>query len=299
MTHRGYIRIAAPSLSSISIFLEPTYVVFTRCMYMPIKALIQERLITHDNYGTIDTKMPNWFQNIVVRDYVARRPEVRRHRKNDNAPSPLLQLPPELRNRIYHMCLPADGPIHFNANLTIHSWDQLLRVCRTIREEASPVFYGNIYFEARDRTDYTGYVQRWLASLPADTFFRRVRLELPNYCRLCRGVRSTSSGCSLVVSVDFGEMPVARVHLQCENSDEHTDYAWRDLGQGEQTEGLGSIVDRINGRKACGGMSKQDWLDVSDIFNQIEEEDQRNAAAAREHCAAMYEADLRRAGLVA
>ena len=61
-----------------------------------------------------------------------------------------LDLPAELRNRIYEFVLVEDEPIvlfDWNLRCTDYRWQpKLLRTCKTIRSEAGPIFYGQNTF---------------------------------------------------------------------------------------------------------------------------------------------------------
>ena len=63
---------------------------------------------------------------------------------SQSKPCPLLDLPAELRNRIYEHAL-ATGPTHGRQDLPIsegrHNEPGLLRACRQTRQEATPIFY--------------------------------------------------------------------------------------------------------------------------------------------------------------
>ncbi|KAK4691096.1 hypothetical protein P7C71_g5830, partial [Lecanoromycetidae sp. Uapishka_2] len=86
-----------------------------------------------------------------------------------NAPSPLLGLPPELRNKIYEHLLQRTGrEIDYQGWLHIQadgrSWDksymmpifpQILRTCRQIHHEARAVLYGE------NRFQFTGTKEVW------------------------------------------------------------------------------------------------------------------------------------------
>ncbi|KAF2132945.1 hypothetical protein P153DRAFT_382569 [Dothidotthia symphoricarpi CBS 119687] len=67
--------------------------------------------------------------------------------KDNRHNSPLLQLPPEIRNRIYHLAL-IQGTIQVlpgvvsNPEMVQPHGRQLLYACRQIRLEASPIFFG-------------------------------------------------------------------------------------------------------------------------------------------------------------
>lgn len=102
----------------------------------------------------------------------------------------LQTLPAELRNRIYELALVKDERIevklYFDRTRTdkvisrIANYPSLLQTCRQIREEASPIFYGQNVFEIGRCGDYANIAQlaRWLGKLsPSDvTLLRDVRI---------------------------------------------------------------------------------------------------------------------------
>jgi hypothetical protein len=66
--------------------------------------------------------------------------------------SPLLRLPPELRNRIYSFVFAprVARVIYLSTNLSYTTWPlTTLGVCRQIRFEASPILFANITFDLR------------------------------------------------------------------------------------------------------------------------------------------------------
>lgn len=76
-------------------------------------------------------------------------------RQPDNTRSPswlysrlqahLLDLPAELRNTIYRLTLTTNDAITINSNASPQRW-ALLRTCKTIRDEATPIFYSENTF---------------------------------------------------------------------------------------------------------------------------------------------------------
>jgi hypothetical protein len=82
---------------------------------------------------------------------------------------PLLELPAELRNRVYHHVLPAVGRYHGigrgYAN-TVRDIQALSQVNRQLRTETLPMFYGNTEFQLWIwRVEDVDKAIRWLAQL--------------------------------------------------------------------------------------------------------------------------------------
>ncbi|KAK5137460.1 hypothetical protein LTR08_008438 [Meristemomyces frigidus] len=76
-------------------------------------------------------------------------PMFRRHlRPSQGTPDLMQRLPPELRNRIYHMVLPSPGQYAL-----LGGEPPLLSAAPWIRKEAAPIYYGNMTVYVRCRLD--------------------------------------------------------------------------------------------------------------------------------------------------
>jgi len=84
----------------------------------------------------------------------------KRNLNSSNTHCPLLQLPPELRNRIYEACLLADGVIDVADKDEIEE-PALLATCKEVRNEATAIFYGgNTFTHAEGQWEGAAY--EWL-----------------------------------------------------------------------------------------------------------------------------------------
>lgn len=88
--------------------------------------------------------------------------------------SPFARLPAELRNHIYDLALVDAGRIEVNRNLSTH-WNPppLLQACRQLRNEASPVYYGNNTFT----------IEHWNALKALETWLRAIGPDARGFLR--------------------------------------------------------------------------------------------------------------------
>lgn len=86
--------------------------------------------------------------------------------------SPLLELPPELRNTIYCLILIDGEPTELNANsITTPNCTALLQTCTQIRSEATALFLASNSFQISIKMDESSKITsaaKWLGSLPAE-----------------------------------------------------------------------------------------------------------------------------------
>jgi hypothetical protein len=101
---------------------------------------------------------------------------------------PLLELPGELRNRIYQLCL-VSNPIIINS--TTFPEPSLLKTCKQVRKEASTIFYGENQFQAWTRDFDFSPAMVMLGKTPSFKDIGRMPLQLrilirgrPNWCNL-------------------------------------------------------------------------------------------------------------------
>ena len=91
--------------------------------------------------------------------------EERLQREHQNSSTHLLKLPPELRNRIYQYCTPLNT--HVSVYLRLR-YNQIapLQVCRTLRNEMTPMFYAccTFHFDFSTRLGYH-FANTWLEGL--------------------------------------------------------------------------------------------------------------------------------------
>lgn len=72
-------------------------------------------------------------------------------------------MPGEIRNHIYQLSLLEPGRVDVTLKRH-HLKPGLLRCCRTIREEATSIFYENTFFIRIERLQVVNFAPRWLCS---------------------------------------------------------------------------------------------------------------------------------------
>ena len=93
---------------------------------------------------------------------------LRAEREDDNCKSGFLRLSPELRNRIYQDTIPTTTRISVVGRVD-RKQISLLQVCRAIRNETVPIYYGNttFTFDLRTRVNFQKATS-WLDGLSSD-----------------------------------------------------------------------------------------------------------------------------------
>jgi len=79
--------------------------------------------------------------------------------------SPLLSLPPELRNSIYRLVFKSEGEYIEIEPSHIHKHDGILQTCRQIREEGAAIFYAENTFISRFGVGSSNFVLAWLSAI--------------------------------------------------------------------------------------------------------------------------------------
>lgn len=92
--------------------------------------------------------------------------------------SPLLKLPPELHDHIYHEALVNPGPIMI-ADYDGTRAPSLLQTCQQIRSEASKIYYATNAFRIRSRTSCTKALVAWVRTIGDPERGMMSRVELP------------------------------------------------------------------------------------------------------------------------
>lgn len=112
-------------------------------------------------------------------------------------PANFLSLPAELRNKIYSYTFPCDLSTSWNPDQRF--WHRryyckctglaLLRVCRQIRADTLPIFYGNhtLCFDAYNRA----FLEDWLNITAPEAIANIQRIELVGYMQGLKGCVST------------------------------------------------------------------------------------------------------------
>lgn len=123
----------------------------------------------------------------------------RRRQRQTKAPARLLQLPAELRNRIYKFILCDESPIAVKRHLSSQPlYDTaILQACREIRNEALPIYYGSNVFVLNVRWRGFQWTKHWLNDIGevAISCLRKVILKEPNVC--------ARYACPIEISADF------------------------------------------------------------------------------------------------
>jgi hypothetical protein len=100
----------------------------------------------------------------------------------DTSSSPLLELPGELRNRIYRLCLVSEDAEPIAVISTSFPEPPLLSTCKEIREEASAIFYGESQFRAWLWSYDSSPLMVMFAKVPI--FKKLGRMHLPSHLRM-------------------------------------------------------------------------------------------------------------------
>jgi translation elongation factor EF-G len=86
-----------------------------------------------------------------------------------NEVSPLLELPPELRNTIYHLVLTSNNGEYVEITLkVVKKQTALLRVCSQIRNEATQIFYATNTFLIADLLGQEKEINRFMKNAAAN-----------------------------------------------------------------------------------------------------------------------------------
>lgn len=92
--------------------------------------------------------------------------------------SPLMSLPPELRNMIWRLLLIDCEPIDLTAHAKAANVPATLQVCRQIRQEAFAMYYSGNDFVATVKDANTAYVCCWLDVIGVEGGSHLRRLEI-------------------------------------------------------------------------------------------------------------------------
>ena len=182
----------------------------------------------------------------------------RAQRERDNSEVGFLRLSPELRNRIYKDTIPASARISVLERLS-QKEISVLQLCRTIRKETVPIFYGKslFSFDLRSKTNFTR-AKSWVDSLSPDAVasLRRLYFQSSISCH-CQDARTKSPCKNLYAWVDVG-------------SDVH----WSRYGVDAdkcctKTDAARAQVRKIKGMALKQAVHKQDLLDLLEIMRPI------------------------------
>jgi hypothetical protein len=185
----------------------------------------------------------------------------RAHREEDNSKCGFLRLSPELRNRIYQDTIPTTTRISVVARVA-RTEISLLQVCRAIRSETVPIFYGNttFNFDLRTRANFqkaTRFVDG--LSQPAVASLRKIYVHSDLNC-CCkgaeRGKNDKSTSLSAWIDVDRGKWS-------------QYDYSGCRSCHGSGQEGAKAIARKIACSVFKQNVQKQDLVDLFEIMRPI------------------------------
>lgn len=216
--------------------------------------------------------------------------EERVQREKDNWTCGFLKLSPELRNRIYQDTIPTSTRISVVSRLA-KTEISLLQVCRAIRSETVPIFYGNttFTFDLRTRPNFSK-AKSWVDGLsPAATAsLRKIYVQSDLNC-CCKGVErgKNDKSTSLCVWVDV------------ENG-KWTHYGYHGCRHccGSGQEGAKDVAKRIASSVAKQDVRKQDLMELLDIAQPIKAFDFSFEVAKDGEGQAKFETRPRRFGVV-
>lgn len=185
----------------------------------------------------------------------------RTQREEDNCKCGFLRLSPELRNRIYQDTIPTSTRISVVARVS-RTEINLLQVCRAIRNETVPIFYGNttFNFDLRTRSNFSKAMS-WVNGLSpaAVASLRKIYVHSDMNC-CCKGVErgKNDKSTSLTVWVDVDR-----------NRWSNYDYDGCRSCHGSGQEGARDIARRIAHRVLKQKVRKQDLTELFEIMRPI------------------------------
>lgn len=132
--------------------------------------------------------------------------------EHNQTPRRFFKLPAELRNKIYHLVVPNEQSITHYGRSTRKEL-VMLQVCRQMRKDMVPIYYGNNTFAHDFRMESDVRIaQRWLKPLGNDTAaaIRKLRLSTVISCDCAGGWRMlgrdlSSRDVALVVKIDLND----------------------------------------------------------------------------------------------
>ena len=132
--------------------------------------------------------------------------QLRPHREATNQRHPFFRLPAELRNRIYGLVVPCNNWATAS-NRPGRSEMSMMHICRAIRSETVPIFYGNNSF-AFDLGTSRGslHAKQWINWVPLNAIasLRKLRLttEIPCKCEGTSRRFDAEGGMRLSITID-------------------------------------------------------------------------------------------------
>ena len=185
----------------------------------------------------------------------------RADREEGNWKCGFLRLSPELRNRIYQDTIPTSTRISVVARVA-RTEINLLQVCRAIRNETVPIFYGNatFNFDLRTRPNFSK-AKAWVDGLsqPAVASLRKIYVHSDLNC-CCkgseRGKNDRSTSLSVWIDVDSGKWSQYD-YIGCRNC------------RGSGQEGARDIARRIASSVIKQNVQKHDLVELFEIMRPI------------------------------
>lgn len=185
----------------------------------------------------------------------------RTEREEHNWKCGFLRLSPELRNRIYQDTIPTSTRISVVARVA-RTEINLLQVCRAIRSETVPIFYGNatFNFDLRTRPNFSK-AKAWVDGLsqPAVASLRKIYVHSDLNCSCKgheRGKNDKSIPLSVWIDVDRGKWSQYD-YVGCRNC------------RGSGQEGAKDIARRVAGSVLKQNVQKQDLVELFEIMRPI------------------------------
>lgn len=141
-----------------------------------------------------------------------------KHRKMDN--SPLMRLPPELRNRIYDLVVIESQPITISIRKrrfgTPMRPPALLHNCRQLRAEASPVYYSsNIFIAEEGQRSTLGPLETWLRMIGEEArgLVHRIHFNVYFLSPSLKDAKHESRCCEELMAMNSVVVPEGSIYL--------------------------------------------------------------------------------------
>ena len=183
-------------------------------------------------------------------------------REQQNLKAGLLRLSPELRNRIYNDVIPTSARISVLSAL-LPNQIALLQVCRTIRAETVPIFYGNTMFnfDIRSKSNYVRATS-WLHGL-SDEAVRSLRKiyfysNLLCYCKAA-GTRDSCGKFEAWIDIDWEKW--RRCGAAVDRCSNHNDDSKVEAAKAQASKILGCALEQA--------VKKEDVLELLEIMRPV------------------------------
>ena len=182
---------------------------------------------------------------------------IRAQREDSNLLSGLLRLSPELRNKIYNLTIPTTTRISIVSKVSQNEIS-LLQLCRFVRTETVPIFYGNttFTFDLRTRPNFQR-AKAWLEGLSPDAVkcLRKIYVQSDVNC-YCKDASKNEKPTHLNAWVDMDGSK------------------WSQSGYSgckccSSQEGAKDVVWKIQQTAVCQDVRKEDLFELLEILRPI------------------------------